>query len=132
MFWKRRLKKLYEADQAPRQEYMTIVESYEGVWKLAKIIWIDKGHDPNDMFADFASGRSKKAKKLIRRHIRAILKNEDLTTYAWMLVQHSDDVKYQKWFLNKVDKNSDHYKYLYDRIAVNTNQPQKYQTQKLF
>lgn len=129
MFWKRRLTKFYKTDQAIRANYMKLVNSYDGNWELAKDTWISMGADPNDMFKDFSSKRQKKSEKLIRRHYKKILKNENLTNNAWLLVQHSDDVNFQKWFLDKLDANCNHYRYLYDRICVNTDQPQKYNTQ---
>lgn len=131
MFWKRRLIKFYKADQAIRANYMELVNSYDGNWELAKNTWISMGADPNDMFEDFSSKRQKKAQNLIRRRFRKILKNNELTNYAWLLVQHSSDVNFQRWFLNKLDKSTDNYRYLYDRICVNTNQPQKYNTQNV-
>ena len=132
MSWKRKLKKYYEDDQSSRMMYMEIIRVCNNDWLTARDFWISKGANPNDMFEDFSSGRQKKSKRIIKKHHRKILKNKEFTRWAWILVQHSDDTQYQKWFLNKLDSSSEDYQMLYDRICVNTNQPQKYNTQNVF
>ena len=131
MFWKKKLKNFYTDDQRLRVMYMEVIHICNNDWQTARDFWISKGANPEDMFEDFSSGRQKKSKRIIKRHYRKILKNKEFTTWAWTLVQHSEDIKYQSWFLNKLDPNSEDYKLLYDRICINTDQPQKYNTQTL-
>jgi hypothetical protein len=56
---------------------------------------------------------------------------------AWLLVQHADnDIELQKSILTKLEKlylsketSSANYAYLYDRVAINEDKPQRYGTQ---
>jgi len=56
---------------------------------------------------------------------------------AWLLVQHADhDIEFQKEVLKRLEKlyplketTTEHFAYLYDRIAKNENRPQRYGTQ---
>ena len=130
MFWKRRLRRLYEQDQDARIIYAELVDLTEGSWQVVRDRYISQGRDPDDIFEDISSGRQRKAQRIIKRHINKILLDEELLGKAWLLVQHmDDDVIYQFWFLDQLPGDSLHRRYLYDRICVNLGAPQKYNTQ---
>lgn len=61
--------------------------------------------------------------KKIKNHCQQCYKN------AWLLVQHSNDVGFQKFVIQKMEKSTPEYAYLYDRICVNNNEKQRYGTQ---
>ncbi|MDP2194098.1 MAG: hypothetical protein Q8K36_06200, partial [Alphaproteobacteria bacterium] len=47
----------------------------------------------------------------------------------WLLIQHSPDLDFQKWFLRKIPCHTPMYAYLYDRIQIRMGLKQKYGTQ---
>lgn len=122
------LLKLYSADQKERNEYQSYLKKIDN-WQNASKKWIkDKNRNQNDIFND--KFRSTQAKKLIIDNIKEIIVNKKLLNMAWLLVQHMDnDVSFQKQFLNYLQPQSQEYKYLFDRIAVNSGEEQQYNTQ---
>lgn len=122
-----RLKQLVDEDQAIRQEYDDFTSKYKHPAGVRK--WIaEKGVPSYDIFGD--RPRAKEAQILIKSQTAVILADPRLRQWAWLLVQHMDhDISFQKWFLALLPKNSEEYRYLYDRVAVNTGNPQKYNTQ---
>ena len=54
----------------------------------------------------------------------------------WLLSQHADNnVGFQQQALKNIEmhlgQDNEHYRYLHDRVSVNTGQPQKYNTQNV-
>jgi hypothetical protein len=128
------LSDLASKDQLLRKQYMKSVSDFNGDWKRAREEWIASGKGVRgDLFADISSGRQDKAKRLIHDNIDLIKKHPLAIQNAWLLVQHMDgNVKFQTWFLNYIKPESEEYKLLVDRIAVNKGEPQKYNTQNIF
>ncbi|WP_395000260.1 GNAT family N-acetyltransferase [Acinetobacter sp.] len=76
--------------------------------------------------------RGRTARPIINKYIDTIKRDPNLRQSAWLLIQHMDKhPSYQKRMLNQFDISSQEYKYLSDRIAVNTGKPQTYNTQKV-
>jgi len=120
-------------DQLLRKQYMKSVSDYNGDWQKASEEWIASGKGVRgDLFADISSGRLARAKELIYRNIDLIKTRPSAIENAWILVQHMpDDVKFQSWFLKYLEPESEEYKLLVDRIAVNKGKPQVYNTQQI-
>jgi hypothetical protein len=59
------------------------------------------------------------------------LKKHDDKCYhnAWLIVQHSKDHHFQKRILKDINKNTEKYALLYDRVQINSGLSQKYGTQ---
>ena len=126
------LQQLEVADQAPRNQYMQLIQQLNGDWQAAQQKWIAQGNDPNDMFGDISTGRGANAKTFIQQNIETIKQSPEATKAAWLLVQHMDyDVQFQQWFLQHLNPETEDYKYLSDRVNVNTGQPQQYGTQNV-
>jgi len=124
------LSTLVSSDQSGRNKYKEYLKKYTNWQDAAASYASDTGADKNDLFGD--AGRISKAQSLIKKHLDVILSNEDILNNAWLLVQHMDnDVKFQTWFLSKLPKNSENYRYLYDRVMVNLERKQKYNTQRM-
>jgi hypothetical protein len=135
-----RLQELYNKDQRLRNEYVKYLEKYNNDWKKASQAWM-KDHpeikDPTNIFDD--TDGLNEAKEIIKPNIDVILADKKLLNTAWLLVQHmDDDISFQKWFHSYLKESADEtqdpkeYGYLYDRIAIKENRPQKYNTQKVF
>jgi len=61
--------------------------------------------------------------------------NEETAKYAFLIVQHSNDLKFMKHYLQLLKKANTlfpYIAYLDDRISLIEKKPQKYGTQKLF
>jgi len=124
------LSTLVSSDQSGRNKYKEYLKKYTNWQDAAASYASDTGADKNDLFGD--AGRISKAQSLIKKHLDVILSNKDILNNAWLLVQHMDnDVKFQTWFLSKLPKNSENYRYLYDRVMVNLERKQKYNTQRM-
>jgi len=117
-------------DQQPRNEYVKYLAKYPS-WQEASKAWQkEKQVPPDDVFGD--RKRQPEYKKFISDHLEAILTNPKATSNAWLIVQHMDnDVEFQEWFLSKLDSASEDFQYLYDRVAVNRGNPQKFNTQRV-
>jgi len=132
------LKELALADQTIRKEYKEDYLDKSNCWEEARDKWIkDKNpSSPKDIFGD--TNRLKEARLLIETNINQILNNSKALTLAWILVQHMDDqISFQQYFLQKMkEKNfgeeSSEFRFLTDRILVNSGEQQKYNTQKVF
>ena len=69
---------------------------------------------------------------------KASVLGEEVCEQAWYIVYHSDaDVFFQNYCLKHIERlwkdrevPGKHYAYLYDRVAMNKNKPQRYGTQK--
>jgi hypothetical protein len=124
-----KLNQAYAEDQHERQEYKSYLAKFKD-WRQAAEMWAkDKSRSPNDLFND--KQRLNIVKNIITNHIEEIKLDKKLLKTSWLLVQHmDDDVNFQKWFLNQLNKRTQNYRYLYDRVAVNSNLPQKYNTQQ--
>lgn len=58
------------------------------------------------------------------------LVGEEALAAAWLLVQHQDyNLDLQKEFLENCDFSDKNYAYLYDRVAINSGEKQRYGTQ---
>jgi LPS O-antigen subunit length determinant protein (WzzB/FepE family) len=121
------LQNLYNQDQSERQRYQKYLTRFSS-WQQAADGWAkDTGRDSNDIFAD--KERLQKAKQLIIQNIQQI-KTPTLIKMAWLLVQHmDDDISFQKWFLDRLEKGTTEWKYLSDRISIAQGMPQKFGTQ---
>lgn len=123
-----KLEELVEGDQKLRGEYQEYLKKYPKWQDAAAAFRKDKGTKKNDLFGD--AKRVPGAQKLIKENIEDIKKDKKGLNRAWLLVQHMDnDVAYQKWFLQHLKPGSTDFKYLTDRVLVNTGKPQKYNTQ---
>jgi Protein of unknown function (DUF5661) len=124
------LKNMFDADQKPRLEYQELIRKNNGDWEAARQQWIAQGENPDDMFGDVATGRAAEAKSFIEQNIETINQSPEATKAAWLLVQHMDfDVPFQQWFLTHLEPGTENYKFLSDRVNVNTGQPQEFGTQ---
>ena len=125
------LKDMRVADQKGRHEYAKVIDKHGGDWEKARDEWIKNGKgSSDDMFGD--SSRHSKIKALITKHISEIAKDPEMLKDAWTLVQHMDHEVDLQNFLLPYLKGTEEFKYLYDRIAVNTGKEQKYGTQRIF
>lgn len=120
-------------DQSSRTKYAKLIDDHNGDWRVAKKKWIESGKGvKDDVFADISSGRQERAKMLIRDNIDLIKSRSSAIQNAWLLVQHMDnDVEFQSWFLNYLEPESQEYKFLTDRVAINKGRRQKYNTQNV-
>lgn len=86
-------------------------------------------NNPNDVFDD--KNRLLQARELIGNNIEEIRQDKNALNSAWLLVQHmDDDPGFQKWFHKFLKQNTNAYRMLYDRRAVNAGIPQQSYTQR--
>lgn len=122
-FVKAKLRQMVKADQGIRTK-MNPAKMDEKSW--AKVIEVDK--------------ENTKILKAILNIYSWITISEfgaEHDNNTWLLVQHADqDIEFQKEILGKLEKlyltkktDPRNYAYLYDRVAVNQNKPQKFGTQ---
>jgi 8-oxo-dGTP pyrophosphatase MutT (NUDIX family)/RNA:NAD 2'-phosphotransferase (TPT1/KptA family)/GNAT superfamily N-acetyltransferase len=125
------LQSLMQQDQQERKYYEDNYESKYPDWReAAKAYAKDKGRPTDDIFGD--GPRLLKAKQLIQSSMQQIIADPKALHDAWLLVQHMDkDVAFQKEFLKHLKPGTQDFKYLTDRVAVNSGQPQQFGTQNV-
>ncbi len=122
---------LEKEDQRERNNYKKFVETeMGGNYNTGAKEWAKRMNRPlNDVFND-----SERLKKFMEYPFRFQTFSKNDWERFWILSQHCDDsIKFQQWALQVIEqylgKKSSHYKYLYDRIAINSGNEQKYGTQ---
>ena len=125
------LASLVAKDQQERQEYMSFVKSKvngdynKGAQLYAKL----KNRSKDDIF-----GEKKRLRQFTKMKFDFNTFSDNDWEHYWTLAQHSDfDRQFQKRALKIISrhrcKDSQEYKYLYDRISCGLNGTQKYDTQ---
>lgn len=123
------------ADQAPRADYAKLIDAHGGDWQAAQREWISRGHAREDAFGD--ASRQPDVDALVDTHGAELAADPEHRRNAWLLVQHRDSApdvqkKYLKHLEDAGATDTDEYRYLTDRIAVNSGRPQVYGTQRKF
>jgi hypothetical protein len=127
------MQNLVDIDQQERNEYKKFVQDQaKGDWeKGAKLYSQLKNRPSDDVFGE----KERQTQFQNMQHNFNKFTTKDWKNY-WLLSQHADNnVDFQKQALTNIEKyrgqDNEHYRYLHDRIAVNTGQPQKYGTQNV-
>jgi hypothetical protein len=127
------LQSLVDIDQQERNEYKKFVQDQaKGNWeKGAKLYSQLKNRPSDDVFGE----KERQTQFQNMQHDFKKFAPEDWKNY-WLLSQHADNnVDFQKQALANIQKHqgqdNEHYRYLHDRVSVNTGQPQKYGTQNV-
>jgi len=127
------MQNLVDIDQQERNEYKKFVQDQaKGDWeKGAKLYSQLKNRPSDDVFGE----KERQTQFQNMQHNFNKFTPKDWKNY-WLLSQHADNnVDFQRQALTNIEKyqgqDNEHYRYLHDRIAVNTGQPQKYGTQNV-
>lgn len=124
---------LVAQDQKERNEYKNFVQTKaNGDWdEGAKLYAKLKNRNPDDIF-----GEKERLIRFTKMNFDFKSFNDNDWDNYWLLAQHCDfDISYQQQALKTIKKyrgqESNHYKYLYDRISCSLNGTQKFGTQNI-
>ena len=127
------LQNLVDIDQQERNEYKKFVQDRAGGdWnKGAKLYSQLKNRSSDDVFGE----KERQTQFQNMQHDFNKFTPKEWKNY-WLLSQHADNnVGYQQQALKNIEthlgQDNEHYRYLHDRVSVNTGQPQKYSTQNV-
>ena len=127
------LKNLADIDQQERNEYKNFVQDrVGGDWnKGAKLYAQSKNRPLDDVFGE----KERQTQFQNMQHNFNKFTPAEWKNY-WLLSQHADNnVGFQQQALKNIEmhlgQDNEHYRYLHDRVSVNTGQPQKYNTQNV-
>lgn len=127
------LQKLVDIDQQERNEYKKFVQDRAGGdWnKGAKLYAQLKNRPADDVFGE----KERQTQFQNMQHDFNKFTPTEWKNY-WLLSQHADNnVEFQQQALKNIEthlgQDNDHYRYLSDRVSVNTGHPQKYSTQNV-